>query len=247
LNFGLAGQTAIVGGASAGLGLAIAESLRQEDANVVMFSNEPDELKVHASRMGGVAVAGDQRVEADLRRLVEVTVDTFGRADILILNGGGPSDGPAVEMDEKAVQAGLVLMLLPVIRLTRLALPYLRQSPQGRIVAVTSTSVLEPIDNLAQSNTFRPAILGWLKTLAREVGQSDVTVNAIAPGRIATRTLEEFYRDRPIDEDLAGIPLGRFGEPREVGDLVCFLASERAAYISGALIPIDGGMTHSLV
>jgi 3-oxoacyl-[acyl-carrier protein] reductase len=246
LNLGLQERTAIVGGASAGIGLAIAEALRREAANVVMFSNEPEELEGHARRIGGVAVAGDQRVQTDLKRLVRVAVDTFGGLDIVILNGGGPGDGPATEMDDDATRDGFDLLLLPVVRLTRVALPHLNASSQGRIVAVVSTSVLEPIDGLAQSNAFRPAVLGWLKTLAREVGRSGLTVNAVAPGRIATRTFEEFYRHRSPDEDLSAIPLGRFGDPRDVGDLVCFLASERAGYISGALIPIDGAMTRSM-
>jgi len=247
MNLGLRDRTAIIGGASAGIGLAIAGALRGEGANVVMFSNEPDELARRAEELGGVAVAGDQRVDADLQRLVAVTIDTFGAIDVVVLNGGGPEAVAAIDVDDDAIRDGVSLMLLPVVRLTRLCLPRLRESGHGRIMAIVSTSVFEPIEDLALSNTFRPAVLGWLKTLAREVGPSGVTVNAIAPGRIATRTFAEFYLERSMDEDLAGIPLGRFGDPREVGDLVCFLASERAAYVTGTVIPIDGGMTRSLI
>lgn len=246
MNLGLDDRTAIVGGASSGIGLAIAKALRDEGANVVMFSNEPDELARRAEEVGGIAVAGDQRVDADLERLVGVTVETFGAIDVVVLNGGGPEAVSAVAMNDNDIHEGLSLMLLPVVRLTRMCLPLLTESPLGRILAIVSTSVFEPIDDLALSNMFRPAVLGWLKTLAREVGSSGITVNAIAPGRIATRTFQEFYKDRSMEEDLGAIPLGRFGEPSEVGDLVCFLASERAAYLSGTVIPIDGGLTRSL-
>lgn len=246
MNLGLDDRTAIVGGASAGIGVAIAKALRDEGANVVMFSNEPDELARRAEEVGGIAVAGDQRVDADLERLVGVTVETFGAIDVVVLNGGGPEAVSAVAVNDNDIHEGLSLMLLPVVRLTRMCLPHLSESPLGRILAIVSTSVFEPIDDLALSNMFRPAVLGWLKTLAREVGSSGITVNAIAPGRIATRTFQEFYKDRSMEEDLGAIPLGRFGEPSEVGDLVCFLASERAAYLSGTVIPIDGGLTRSL-
>ena len=246
MNLNLRGRTAIVGGASAGIGLAIARALRAEEANVVMFSNEPNELEDRARDIGGVAVPGDQREEADLHRLVDTAVERFGAVDVLVVNGGGPALGNAADMDDAAAREAFDLIVLSAIRMVRFALPHLRQSSQARIVTVLSTSVLEPIDDLASSNTFRPAVLGWLKTLARELGPSGITVNAVAPGRIATRTFEEFYRLRSKDSDLAEIPLGRFGEPAEVGDVVAFLASERAAYVSGALVAVDGALTRSL-
>jgi 3-oxoacyl-[acyl-carrier protein] reductase len=243
MNLGLEGRAAIVCGASAGMGLAIAESLTAERVRLVMFANEEDELRAEAEKLGAVAVPGDLREADDLERVVETTLTEFGGIDILINNGGGPRDLAARDVSDDDLAAALDLTLYPVVRLTRLCLPHLECSGHGRIVTIASSSVREPIDGLALSNLARPAVVGWLKTLLRELGSSGVTVNAIAPGRIETRTFLEFYETRSKDEDLAQIPLGRFGSPREVGDLVCFLCSDRAAYLTGALIPIDGGLT----
>jgi 3-oxoacyl-[acyl-carrier protein] reductase len=115
------------------------------------------------------------------------------------------------------------------------------------VINITSSSVREPIDNLALSNTIRPGVIGWAKTLAREVGPDGITVNSIAPGRIETERLAEVYINRSRADDLAVIPLRRFGRPREVGDVICFLASDQASYVTGAVIPVDGGLTRSLL
>jgi 3-oxoacyl-[acyl-carrier protein] reductase len=133
------------------------------------------------------------------------------------------------------------------VRLTNLCLPHLRESGHGRIVNITSSSVREPLDNLALSNSVRPGVIGWAKSLAREVGPDAVTVNSIAPGRIETARLAEAFVNRSPEEDMAGIPLRRFGQPREIGDVVCFLASDRAAYVTGAVIAVDGGLTRFLL
>ena len=133
------------------------------------------------------------------------------------------------------------------MRLTNLCLPHLRESGHGRIVNITSSSVREPIDNLSLSNSVRPGVIGWAKTLAREVGPDGITVNSIAPGRIETERLAEVYVNRSPEEDLATIPLRRFGQPAEVGDVVCFLASDRASYVTGTVIAVDGGLTRSLL
>jgi 3-oxoacyl-[acyl-carrier protein] reductase len=115
------------------------------------------------------------------------------------------------------------------------------------VIAITSSSVKEPIDNLALSNAVRPGLVGWLKTVARELGPAGVTVNAIAPGRIDTERLREVYPDGPTSGDLAGIPLRRLGAASEIGDVVCFLASDRAAYVTGTTIAVDGGLTRGLL
>jgi 3-oxoacyl-[acyl-carrier protein] reductase len=115
------------------------------------------------------------------------------------------------------------------------------------VINITSSTVREPVDNLVLSNTVRPGVIGWAKTLAREIGPDGITVNSIAPGRIDTERLAEVYPDGPTPADLKPIPLRRLGEPREVGDIVCFLASEQAAYLTGAVIPVDGGLTRGLL
>jgi 3-oxoacyl-[acyl-carrier protein] reductase len=132
------------------------------------------------------------------------------------------------------------------IRLTSLCVPYLERSTGGRIVNVTSSTVREPVDNLALSNAVRPGVVGWAKTLARELGPKGITVNSIAPGRIDTARIREVYPDGPTEADLASIPLRRLGTPREIGDLVAFLCSDRAAYITGTLIAVDGGLARGL-
>ena len=248
MDLGLTGRTAIVCGASSGMGLAIAEALAAEGANVAMFARRREVLEREAERLGALAVRGDLTVGADLQRLVERTVDAFGGVDVLVNNGGGPPRGAAAGLSDDAVEGAVELLLLPVIRLTSLCLPYLGRSGHGRVITITSTSVKQPIENLVLSNAIRPGVVGWSKTLAREVGASGITVNAIAPGRIDTDRLREIYDGRSTPEqDLAEIPLGRFGEPREVAEVVCFLASDRAAYVSGAVIPVDGGLTRGLL
>jgi 3-oxoacyl-[acyl-carrier protein] reductase len=247
MDFGLNGRTAIVCGASAGIGLAIAESLSAEGANVAMFARRREELEREADRLGGLAVRGDLTNPQHLERLVEKTLDAFGGIDILVNNGGGPPRTTALDLTDESVETAVELLLLSAIRLTNLCLPHLRQSGRGRVVNITSSSVREPIDNLALSNSVRPGVLGWAKTLAREIGPDGVTVNSIAPGRIETARLAEAFVNGSPEEDMAAIPLQRFGQPREVGDVVCFLASDQASYVTGAVIPVDGGMTRGLL
>jgi 3-oxoacyl-[acyl-carrier protein] reductase len=246
-DYGLAGRTAIVCGASAGIGLASAEALAAEGANVVMFARGREPLEREAARVGGLAVVGDVSVEADLDRLVDETVEAFGGVDVVVNNSGGPPRTVALDLDDDAVVAAVELLLLSVIRLTSRCLPHLRASGRGRVINITSSTVREPVDNLVLSNTVRPGVIGWAKTLAREIGPDGITVNSIAPGRIDTERLAEVYPDGPTPADLKPIPLRRLGEPREVGDVVCFLASDQAAYLTGAVIPVDGGLTRGLL
>jgi 3-oxoacyl-[acyl-carrier protein] reductase len=247
MDLGLNGRTAIVCGSSAGIGLAIAESLAAEGANVAMFARRREELEREADRLGALAVRGDLTNPKHLERLVEKTLEAFGGIDILVNNGGGPPRTTALDLTDESVESAVELLLLSAIRLTNLCLPHLRRSGRGRVVNITSSSVREPIDNLALSNSVRPGVVGWAKTLAREIGPDGVTVNSIAPGRIETARLAEAFVDRPPEEDMATIPLRRFGQSREVGDIVCFLASDQASYVTGAVIPVDGGLTRGLL
>jgi len=246
MNLGLTGRTAIVCGASSGIGLGIAESLAGEGANVVMFARRADLLRREADRLGGLAVVGDVTSAEDAERLVQAAVDAYGGIDILVNNSGGPPRSTASELDVEQVEAAVRLLLLSAVRLTGLCLPFLRESATGRIVNVTSSTVREPIDNLALSNVVRPGVVGWAKSLARELGPDAITVNCIAPGRIDTDRIREVYPDGPSESDLATIPLRRLGTTREVGDVVAFLCSERAGYVSGTVILVDGALTRGL-
>ncbi len=243
MDLGLQGRTAIVCGASSGMGLAIAEALVAEGANVAMFGRRRDLLEREADRVGALAVRGDLTIPTDLSRLVEQTLGAFGGIDILVNNGGGPPPGPAAGVADDAVEEAVQLLLLSAIRLTNLCLPHLEQSGRGRIVNIESSSVRAPIDNLALSNALRPGVVGWMKTLAREVGSKGITVNTIAPGRIDTERL------RSLDGggDIAQVPLGRLGDPAEIAAVACFLASDRAGYVTATVVPVDGGLTRNLL
>jgi len=248
MELGLRGRTAIVCGASSGLGRASAEALAEEGANVVMFARRRDQLELDANRIGALAVRGDVTNGADLERLVERTLEAFGGIDIVVWNSGGPPAGKASEVTDEQLESAFELLLQPAVRLVRLALPHVRKSDAGRIVFITSATVREPTPHLALSNALRPGLTGWAKTLSREVGPERVTVNCVAPGRIDTPRMTELYgADGPPPEELAQIPLGRMGSPREVGDVVCFLASDRAAYITGTTVLVDGGSSRGLV
>jgi 3-oxoacyl-[acyl-carrier protein] reductase len=246
VDLGLSGRTALVCGASSGLGLASAEALAEEGANVVLFARRAEQLGEHATRLGGVAVVGDVREDADLARAVSTAADRFGGLDVLVWNGGGPPPGTARDVDEASLESGFGLLLRPAVTLVRLCLPYLERSPAGRIVALTSLAAQEPTTHIALSNTFRPGLTGWLKTLSREVGPKGITVNCVAPGRIATARLDELYPDGPSETQLEEIALQRWGTPREFGDVVCFLASERARYVTGQTLVVDGGLQRFL-
>jgi 3-oxoacyl-[acyl-carrier protein] reductase len=247
MDLQLRGRTAIVCGASEGMGLAVAEALAEEGANVVMFARRAEPLEREATRLGGLAVPGDVTSAEDLERLVQATVDAHGGIDILVNNSGGPPRSAAVGLTAEQVESAAQLLLVSVVRLTGLCLPHLERSEAGRIVNVTSSTVKEPADDLVLSNAVRPGVIGWAKTLSREVGPHGITVNSIAPGRIDTARIREVYPEGPTEADLEAIPLRRLGSPREVGDVVAFLCSAKASYVTGTVIAVDGGLIRSLL
>jgi 3-oxoacyl-[acyl-carrier protein] reductase len=248
MDLGLRGRTAIVSGASSGLGLASAEALSDEGANVTMFARRRDELERESNRLGALAVKGDVTNATDLERVVARTLEAFGGIDIVVWNSGGPPAGTASSVTDDDLEAAFDLLLRPAVRLVRACLPHLRESKAGRVILITSGAVKEPAPHLALSNAFRPGLTGWAKSLSREVGPDGITVNCVAPGRIDTPRMAQIYgEDGPPAAEVAQIPLGRLGRPRELGDAVCFLASDRASYISGVTIEIDGGASRSLL
>ena len=246
MDLGLRGRTALVTGASSGLGLASAEALAGEGANVAMFARRRDQLELEADRLGALAIRGDVTIPHDLERAVSTTLEAFGSLDVLVWNAGGPPPGTATDVTPESIEEAVALLVEPAIRLVDTCLPHLERSGAGRIVAITSLAAKEPTRHLALSNMLRPAITGWLKTLASEVASRGVTVNCVAPGRIATARLDQLYPGGPSNESLAEIPAGRWGEPRELGDVVCFLASARASYLTGQTIVVDGGLQKAL-
>src|SRR5256885_8919596 len=241
VDLGLRGRTAIVCGASSGRGLATAEARAEEGAQVAMFARRRDLLEREAERLGALSVRGDLTNPRDLERLVERTREAFGGIDILVNNGGGPPRGPALDLDPEAVEAAVELLLLSAIRLTNLCRPHLERSGRGRVINIESSSVREPVDNLVLSNAVRPGVIGWAKTLARELGPTGVTVNTIAPGRIDTARIAEVYPDGPTVADLAKMPLRRLRPPPANGGVVCFLPPGQAASGTGTVRPRRGG------
>ena len=246
MDLGLKGRTAFVTGASSGLGLATAEALAGEGANVAMFARRRDLLEREADRIGALAVRGDVTIPKDLEQAIATTVQAFGGLDVLVWNSGGPKPGPGTAVTPETLEEAVELLFLPAVRLVHLCLPYLEASAGGRIVSITSLAAKEPTDNLALSNALRPGLTGWMRTLARELGPKGITVNCVAPGRIATARLEQLYPGGATESDLTDIPLRRWGDPREFGDVVCFLASERARYVTGQTVVVDGGLQRFL-
>src|SRR5690349_3264608 len=247
MDLGLEGTAAVVGGASSGMGLAIAGALAAEGCAVTMLARTPDKLEQAAAGIpGAIAVPGDVRDQGALEQAVGRTVEERGRLDIIVNNAGGPAPGTFESTPAEAWAEAFELSLNSAVRLTRLALPHLRRSGRGRVVNITSWSVREPIPNLMLSNAIRPGVIGWAKSLAHEVGRDGITVNTIAPGKVATGRMHELWAARPDPaaaeaEDIASIPVGRMGQPEEIAAAVAFLCSERAGYVSGVVLPVDGG------
>jgi len=245
----LQGTAAVVGGASSGIGLGIARALAAEGCAVTAVARGRERLEAAAAQIGPgtLAVSGDVRDRDLLRRVVDETVAARGRLDIVVNNAGGPPPGTFESTPDEAWAEAFELSLNAVVRLTRLALPHLRKSGRGRVVNIASWSVREPIPNLLLSNAIRPGVIGWAKTLAHELGPDGITVNTIAPGKINTDRVRELWGHHPDPAaaeraDIQAVPARRLGEPDEIGSAVAFLCSTRAAYISGTVLPVDGGM-----
>ncbi len=257
----LADRVALVTGASSGLGFAAAEALVAQGARLAINSRGGDKLQRAEKRLAAsgaevIAVAADITKPQELGELVSEVEEQLGPIDILVANGGGPRVKPAVELDDSDWQEAIPLAFLFVPRLCRLALPGMRQRGWGRIVAINSVSSRQPIPRLALSNALRPAVLGYLKSLALEVVADGVTVNAVLPGYTRTERQEELaaamaeQTGRPAEEILASqggdIPIGRMAHPREIGDVVGFLCSPAASYLTGQAIAVDGGFVKGL-
>ncbi len=261
MDFGLHGKTALVLGGGGGLGRAMAKSLAGEGANVAVAGIGADSIAASQAALAAIGVR-NMGLIWDLADLAQIDANIskieseLGPVDILVNNTGGPPPTTAAGQNPELWSKHFKAMVLSVIAITDRVLPKMRDRHWGRVITSASSGVESPIPNLALSNTLRLSLVGWSKTLAREVAKDSITVNVVLPGRIATdriKFLDQAKAKREgravedvMEESTASIPAGRLGTPEEYGDVVAFLASERASYVTGSIIRVDGGMIASI-
>lgn len=258
MDLQLKGKTALVIASSSGLGFAAALELAKEGANVIINGRSQERLDAAMERLAiaapnaaCAAIASDVTDPAQNEQLIADAAAKFGGLDILITNAGGPPAGTFDSTTLTDWDTAYQLTLMSVVQLTKAALPYLRQSKAGSVLTITSISTKQPIAGLLLSNVMRPAVAGLTKTLSQELGPGNIRVNSILPGWTATERVDHIfeYRAEQNDSDMAtekakvtgGIPLGRMADPAEFGRVAAFLVSPAASYITGAMIPVDGG------
>ncbi|WEX79087.1 SDR family oxidoreductase [Sinorhizobium numidicum] len=258
MDLGIEGRRALVLGGSKGLGRGIAEALAAEGAIVALTGRDE---QTAAKAAAGIASTSGFSLDLLKPEAIEPFLDRltaqFGSIDILVLNGGGPPPTLASDVDPDFWRAQFEALVLAGMRIAHRLLPPMRERRWGRIIAVASTSIREPIPGLSASNALRSALAGWMKTLAGEVAADGITVNMLLPGRLATdRTLSFDRMDAESEgvsiETVAArsqseIPVGRYGTPAEFGSAAAFLASRQAAYITGVAMPVDGGLSRSML
>ena len=263
MDLGLRGKIALVAASSKGLGRAVAEELAAEGAHLVMCARGKDTLEQTAESIRQkaavkvIAVAADVSDPNDAARVVKAAFDEFGRVDILVTNSGGPPSAPFESLTPEIWDAATRLLLKSAVELTRAVLPGMKERRWGRILNVTSIAAKQPIEGLMLSNSLRAAVIGFARTLANEVAPFGITVNNLLPGYTRTDRVQELARAAGgkaggSSTDILAkwekeIPMGRLGEPREFAALAAFLASERASYITGSSIAVDGGWIRSLL
>ena len=257
----LSGRLAFATASSKGIGFGVARVLAKAGADVILLSRNEENLRKAKEKLRAESdvevnyIVADLTKRKDLERTIEKLKD-IGEPDVFFFSTGGPKPGYFMEMSMKDWEGAVKLLLYPAVYLTRALVPAMEKKSFGRIVYSTSVAIREPIPNIALSNVVRISMAGLIRTLAKELGPKGVTVNGIMPGIIRTDRMIQLAKDRArregktIEEALAEyarpIPLGRLGEPEEVGYLVAFLASDLGSYINGAMIPVDGGRLNSV-
>ena len=236
MNFGLEGRVALVCGGTRGIGRAVADALAGEGAKVAINGRK------------NAPFPADVSVPEQATALVQRVAREFGKLDVLFCNAGGPPAAPFTDQPADAWQKAIELNLLSTVHLARAAVPIMSKGKWGRIICLVSVAAKQPLPGLILSTTARAGVLGFAKALSDEVAKDGITVNSVCPGFIATERIEELTKARPemIKQRLAETPMGRIGTPAELAAAVAFLASERASYITGAVLQVDGGFTRSI-
>ena len=263
MDLGLKNKVALVAAGSRGLGRAVAEELAAEGASLVLCARDSRTLDETAAAIAKssnahvLAVPADVTVTDDIKRVVETGIERFGRIDILVTNAGGPPAGRFEQLTHEQWEEAIRLTLFSAIELTRQVLPGMKERRWGRILNITSIAVKQPVENLLLSNSLRAGLTGFARTLANEVATDGITVNNIMPGYTRTERLDELAQMMAEKQGISAdefrgkwekeIPMGRLGEPREFAALATFLVSERASYITGTSIQVDGGWIKSLL
>jgi len=256
MELGLRGRTALVLGATSGLGRAIAEGLAHEGADVVVVGRDGDRVRdLAASLPSAVGVAVDLTAPDAVEKILIATRKAFGDVDVLVLNGGGPPPGAAAQLGADDVDAAVDLLVRPHVALVQAVIPAMTVRGWGRILAVGSSGVQQPLPNLTASNLGRSALAGYLKTLASEVAAQGITVNMVLPGRIDTARVAQLDRaaaersgrtpEETRSASEATIPVGRYGRPEEFAAVAVFLASDAASYVTGEQVRCDGGLVRA--
>jgi 3-oxoacyl-[acyl-carrier protein] reductase len=255
MDLGLAGKRALVLSSSRGLGLGVAQSLAAEGADVMLTARSAEALNAAAEDINakgrGRAHVFASGLAGHVEAIHQAAMDALGGIDILIANTGGPPARTALAAKPEDWTPQFEAMVVPIFHLASLVLPGMRERGWGRLVALASSGVVQPIPNLVISNALRASIVGWAKTLSAEVAADGITVNVVLPGRIETARLGELdaanakAQGKSVEEIGAAmraqIPAGRYGSVAEFADVVCFLASTRASYVTGSMIRVDGG------
>lgn len=262
MELSIQGKVALVTASSQGIGKGTALSLAREGVHLAICSR--NERSIHAAAQEiasetGVKVlpiAADVSKSEDIARIIDTVTREYGTIHILVNNAGGPPTGKVTEIPDGEWEKGVQLTLMSMVRLTRAVLPMMERQRWGRVISLVSIAAKQPIDELLISSTLRPGILGLSKVLANQYGKFGITVNTVCPGYVLTQRMDELSRSRSAERSMSqeeyltesarNIPIGRLGKPEEIGDVVAFLASERAGYINGANILVDGGQAKGI-